>query len=439
MSGEKKCDATAAIVFIVGLIAGTGCIIAAKVLFELKSIGKTGKVEMFKPPVFETWVMFFGMLFALPTYLLTEWRRKMQAKTDRVLREKMESEPKVTIKMLFTLGVPALFDLSSVLLMMIGLMEINSSMWMLLRGGGIVFVALMKHFFLNDTLQPAMWIGAFLIAAAVMLVAVASRLGAVERGDRISGLANVFGVSITLLGTLVQSLQYTYEEKVMSGEIMAPPWLLIGVEGVIGTAICTLVMYPVFFLIPGDDHGSYENPVNTIVMLYNSKLVMGTSLLFCVLVFVLNAFSVLITYMMSSVWHAVLDNFRPVSIWAVQLTLYYGVTHGRYGEPWDIGSDLQLVGLIVLVFGTAVYNGSIQIPGINGDSLLFTDSAKSSPALSRSPLITLNRSPSPAGGSSSPYVSRIEAKAEEAKHRQNDLAERLIVRTAVPIRRNFSQ
>eukprot|EP00965_Chrysotila_dentata_P087363 2884462-Pleurochrysis_carterae.AAC.4 len=79
MSGEKKCDATAAIVFIVGLIAGTGCIIAAKVLFELKSIGKTGKVEMFKPPVFETWVMFFGMLFALPTYLLTEWRRKMQA------------------------------------------------------------------------------------------------------------------------------------------------------------------------------------------------------------------------------------------------------------------------------------------------------------------------------------------------------------------------
>eukprot|EP00965_Chrysotila_dentata_P187387 6172095-Pleurochrysis_carterae.AAC.1 len=91
------------------------------------------------------------------------------------------------------------------------------------------------------------------------------------------------------------------------------------------------------------------------------------------------------------------------------------------------------------VTGTAVYNGSIQIPGINGDSLLFTDSAKSSPALSRSPLITLNRSPSPAGGSSSPYVSRIEAKAEEAKHRQNDLAERLIVRTAVPIRRNFSQ
>eukprot|EP00965_Chrysotila_dentata_P218979 6190871-Pleurochrysis_carterae.AAC.5 len=30
-----------------------------------------------------------------------------------------------------------------------------------------------------------------------------------------------------------------------------------------------------------------------------------------------------------------------------------GVTHGRYGEPWDIGSDLQLVGLIVLVFGDA--------------------------------------------------------------------------------------
>jgi hypothetical protein len=36
---------------------------------------------------------------------------------------------------------------------------------------------------------------------------------------------------MTLAGTFVQSVQYTYEEKVMSGDISAPPWLLIGMEG----------------------------------------------------------------------------------------------------------------------------------------------------------------------------------------------------------------
>ena len=39
------------------------------------------------------------------------------------------------------------------------------------------------------------------------------------------------------------------------------------------------------------------------------------ALLFCALVFILNSFSVLVTYMMSSVWHAILDNFRPITIW----------------------------------------------------------------------------------------------------------------------------
>ena len=41
-----------------------------------------------------------------------------------------------------------------------------------------------------------------------------------------------------------QSLQYVYEEMVMSGPTGAPPWLLIGMEGLFGTLICTLVVYP---------------------------------------------------------------------------------------------------------------------------------------------------------------------------------------------------
>ncbi len=32
-----------------------------------------------------------------------------------------------------------------------------------------------------------------------------------------------------------------------------------------------------------------------------------------------------------------------------------------YGEAWGAGSLLQFVGLVILLFGTAVYNGSIPI------------------------------------------------------------------------------
>lgn len=46
-------------------------------------------------------------------------------------------------------------------------------------------------------------------------------------------------------------------------------------------------------------------------------------MVFCLLVFILNSFSVLVTYMMSSVWHAILDNFRPITIWIVELLMFY--------------------------------------------------------------------------------------------------------------------
>ena len=101
----------------------------------------------------------------------------------------------------------------------------------------------------------------------------------------------------------------------MSGDVSAPPWLLIGVEGVTGTAVCTVLLYPLCWILPGNDHGSFEDPLNTAAKLYNSPTALAFALLFCALVFILNSFSVLVTYMMSSVWHAILDNFRPITIW----------------------------------------------------------------------------------------------------------------------------
>jgi len=425
--GSESCDARSALVFIVGLAAGTGCTIVSKAMFQARAVGLSGELEDFKPPLFQTWVMFLGMAFALPAHFIFEWRKRLAAAGDPEQLRQLEAEAgRVTARTYMLLAVPSLFDLIATVLMILGLLYVNASVWMLLRGGGIVFVALMKHFALQDTLRPPMWVGVFIIATAVVLVGLSSNIGAPGENDFFNvtesdieeqmsaAVSPLVGVGVTMLGTFVQSVQYTYEEKVMSGDVSAPPWLLIGMEGVTGTLLSTFVLYPVFYFIPGDDHGSYEHPLNTLAMLYNSPQLLGLTLSFCVLVFILNSFSVLVTYMMSSVWHAILDNFRPITIWIVQLVLYYYVTDGSFGEAWTLGSYVQLAGMLVLLFGTAVYNGSIALPGLQGDalSLIGASSPMSSPALARSPLITLNRhSPSferfDPGGRASPYVSRV--------------------------------
>mmetsp|Transcript_38011 Transcript_38011/g.94849 ORF Transcript_38011/g.94849 Transcript_38011/m.94849 type:complete len:130 (-) Transcript_38011:328-717(-) len=107
--------------------------------------------------------------------------------------------------------------------------------------------------------------------------------------------------------------------------------------------------------------------------------------------------------MLSSVWHAILDNFRPISIWATQLAIF-SLTDGAHGEAWTRASYAQLVGLVVMLLGTAVYNGTVAVPGLPVQDLLSKNDAKSTPALTRSPMLTQNAQPGLEFGSGSPYA-----------------------------------
>jgi len=221
---ENKCDSKAAAVFVIGVVAGTLCIISSKALYECQARGSNGELQPFRPPVFETFIMFFGMLFALPLYFGLEGWKRWQARGNAAAQAKLAAEPTVTLKMVFSLGVPAVFDLSSVLLLMAGLMHVPASMWQLLRGSSIVFVALMKHFGLNSPLTPAMWVGVATIMLAVCLVGLSATVADDDGGRRRLASAGdksessedtsdsaagdlFFGILLTMGGTFMQSLQ----------------------------------------------------------------------------------------------------------------------------------------------------------------------------------------------------------------------------------------
>jgi len=72
--------------------------------------------------------------------------------------------------------------------------------------------------------------------------------------------------------------------------------------------------------------------------------------------------------MLNSVWHAILDNFRPITVWGTDLFIFYVITStGDFGEAWTKWSWIQVLGMFVLLYGTAVYNapnaGSVKLDG----------------------------------------------------------------------------
>ena len=177
--GSEQCGPQAALVFIIGLAAGTGCTIASKALFQVQAVGMTGEVETFDPPLFQTWVMFVGMTFALPAHFLSEYYKAYKCKHDpAALAQLRKEQSKVTAKTYLLLAIPSVFDVLATVLMVFGLLHVNASIWMLLRGGGIVFVALMKNYILGDKLKPSMWLGVGVIGLAVVMVGYSSQVPA---------------------------------------------------------------------------------------------------------------------------------------------------------------------------------------------------------------------------------------------------------------------
>ena len=65
-----------------------------------------------------------------------------------------------------------------------------------------------------------------------------------------------------------------------------------------------------------------------------------------------------VTFSLSSIWHSILDNFRPISVWGVDLVIFYFFTKGGFGEEWTKYSWLQFAGMFILIYSTAVYNGT---------------------------------------------------------------------------------
>ena len=134
-----------------------------------------------------------------------------------------------------------------------------------------------------------------------------------------------------------------------------------------GAVLTILVLYPIGYYTYGNDRGSFEDPWSAWDVLKNSQSIQILLFLNCLAIFGYNLFAVLITFSLSSVWHSILDNFRPMTVWVTDLIIYYLFTQGTFGEPWTLYSWIQLIGLVILIYGTMIYNapdaGSIALHG----------------------------------------------------------------------------
>jgi len=381
----NKCDLKSAIVFVFGLIFGTFSILTSKLLYEMFAVGSDGTYKQYQKPVTTVLVMFGAMFFALPIYWIQQTFFTSPSARDKV-------EGKVLVKMI----VPATFDMLGTALSQAGLLYTTASMFQLLRCSVIIVTAVLKVAVLKEKLYGYMWIGVGVNAVAMTMVGATGFLGT---GAGV-GSNPKLGIALILSSCFVQGAQYVFEEKIMSHD-NCPPLVVIGMEGFWGMLTTIFIAMPIAYYIPGHDCGSYENIYDSWVMWNNDVNIKIMVFCFFVSITGYNTMSIYVTQFLSAVWHAILDNFRPISIWGLDLFIFYFLTPQTYGESWTHYSWFQFFGMMLLFLGTAIYNGSVpfligndayyeELGGEKSTPAMRTPRTGQTPNLSRSPLLVKN-------------------------------------------------
>jgi len=317
------------IFMLVMLLTGTINMILLKYQhMQMLPLAAGGTPQHFDAPWLQAGFMMVGEFLCLLVYLATR------------SREEAELATKVP-KWIFI--VPCACDLVATALMCMGIGLVAVSIVQMCRGTIILFVCAMSVFFLGRRQHPFHLAGVFLLTIGVTIVAASSfynpETGAMKSIHGSMGM----GIFLVVLAQIFQASMMVYEEKIMS-QYTVQPLQCVGMEGMFGILICTVLLVVLHFLGMADTPGAFYqmrmSPLLT-VSIIGSFLAVA----------VFNYSGATVTQRASAVARTTIQMSSTILIWMVELSM-----------GWNKFSSLQLFGFVFVAIGTMLYNRLVVIP-----------------------------------------------------------------------------
>lgn len=176
--------------------------------------------------------------------------------------------------------IPTCCDILGTTAMNIGLLFVPVSVYQMLRGAIVLFVALLSIVFLNRKLNRAQWISLGTVMMGVAVVGISS-VGKSKK-ESISEEPEVdplLGVLLILIAQIFAASQFVIEEKIME-HYAVDPLLAVGFEGFFGLST-TLFAFPILYSLIGSTpagKGGYFDVPNGWSQITSNPSVWGSSI-----------------------------------------------------------------------------------------------------------------------------------------------------------------
>ena len=313
--------------------------------------------------------MFVGEALCLIVYGIMRFQEKRNENSEQ---EEMLKSPgmasaeitglKTDINVLL-LAIPAIFDILASSLMFVALTRVAASVYQMMRGGIVVITAILSVLFLKRKQYRHHIFGILLILAGIVIVGVASVV--FSKDDKKSddgeeseggGGTDALGIIMLIISQLFAGSLFIVEEKLL-GNYYLHPLKVVGWEGIWGLTIYIILLI-IFQQINCDmalcTHGKLEDTLFAFEQMGDNVVLVVLIVGGILSIAFFNFFGVSVTKNASAAQRSTIDTSRTAIIWIFFL-IYKGDGHEEF--IW-----LQLVGFIVLIFGTLIYNEILVLP-----------------------------------------------------------------------------
>jgi len=245
----------------------------------------------------------------------------------------------------YTFLIPALLDMTGSTLSNIGLILTYPSVYQMLRGIIVVFTAIFSRLFLGRDLAYFHYFGMSLIVVGTFLVGLSSIL---TKDSSTNAPSNpMLGDFLVVAAQVVAATQMVVEEKLI-GKYNVHPLQVVGNEGVFGAVGTTIILFIFYWITP---IRNFDDSVDAAYQIYNSTplklLVLG-----CIVsIAFYNFFGISVTKYLSATHRTTVDASRVFFVWLASLLI-----------GWEHFQWLQLVGFVILLAGTTIFNEIVRLP-----------------------------------------------------------------------------
>ncbi|EIE26741.1 hypothetical protein COCSUDRAFT_4914, partial [Coccomyxa subellipsoidea C-169] len=297
----------------------------------------------FKHPAVQSAFMFLGEFLCLIPFLLHTWHKKSVQKGDVPARGFHTESAAHKFKTLLTFGLPTLCDAAATTMLNIGLFYTYASTFQMLRGTMVVFAGFLTIVLLRRRLHLHHWMGIILITAGAAMVGASSIIydnGALS-GRRL--LNPLLGDIMIVAAQVLAATQFIVEEKYLA-RYRVPALLAVGLEGFWGLVLSAIAL-PILGVVRGTDGLPLDSATQAFQEIAASRQLQITTAGCIISIAFFNFFGISVTKKLSGASRCTIDACRTLFVWA--FSMWAG---------WENFHTLQVVGFLVLVSGTSLYN-----------------------------------------------------------------------------------